>query len=609
MSPLNCLSRWSRRALAWFAAMAIALSIGGCGSSDSSTASSTGEVVIGLTDAEGDFLSYTVDVLSLTLTRADGTVVEALPLTTRVDFAQYTELTEFVTAATIPQGVYTAASLKLDYSHADIRVEKSGVAVSAEARDTLGKALTTLDLEVKFDGQKALVILPGVPAHLTLDFNLKASNQVDTDPATPIVTVEPFLVAEVSPQAPKIHRVRGPLRSVDVLDASFKIGIRPFHQTSGDHGGLTVATGVTTSFEIDGTAYNAAAGLAVLAAKPAGTAVVVFGDLNVALHRFMAQEVYAGSSVPFGVSDVVTGNVIARSGDLLTVRGATLVRADGTFTFRDTVEVQLADTTKILKQTSPLAAPTKNDISVGSRITALGSLQVGGDTPRLDAGTGLVRLLVTTLHGSVNVLATGSFEISLQAINGRPVSIFNFAGTGSSTATDADPAHYEVASGLLSLAGLTAGTPVRVKGFMKPYGSAPADFNALSVANLATQDAELIMSWNPASSAPFTSLSATGLTLNTAGAGLAHHLVRGGSRTDLLTLSPAPTVTPASGSSGPYAIGYRGTVQMYTLFDQYRQALADRLGAGQLARAYGARGSFNDALVTMEAIAMFTALK
>ena len=57
-----------------------------------------------LTDAAGDFLSYTVDVQSLTLARRDGTVVETLPVTTRVNFADYVEMTEFFTGATIPSG-------------------------------------------------------------------------------------------------------------------------------------------------------------------------------------------------------------------------------------------------------------------------------------------------------------------------------------------------------------------------------------------------------------------------------------------------------------------------------------------------------------------------
>ena len=47
--------------------------------------------MIGLTDADGDFLSYSVDVVSLTLTKADGAIVATLPLRQRVDFADLVE--------------------------------------------------------------------------------------------------------------------------------------------------------------------------------------------------------------------------------------------------------------------------------------------------------------------------------------------------------------------------------------------------------------------------------------------------------------------------------------------------------------------------------------
>src|SRR4030065_702656 len=115
-----------RRLTAGLAAVVLlALALAGCGGGGGAASSGTGngEVVIGLTDAPGDFHAYSVDVLSLRLTRADGTVVEALPVKTRIDFAQYTELTEFLTTATIPSGTYTSARLRLDYAQADIAVE------------------------------------------------------------------------------------------------------------------------------------------------------------------------------------------------------------------------------------------------------------------------------------------------------------------------------------------------------------------------------------------------------------------------------------------------------------------------------------------------------
>lgn len=39
-------------------------------------------------------------------TRANGAVVDVPPNRTRIDFAQLTELPEFLTAATVPQGSY-----------------------------------------------------------------------------------------------------------------------------------------------------------------------------------------------------------------------------------------------------------------------------------------------------------------------------------------------------------------------------------------------------------------------------------------------------------------------------------------------------------------------
>ena len=81
---------------------------GGAGSSVSVTALNApedqGTIAIAITDAEGDYDSYTVDVTSVVLQRSDGSVVETLPLSTRIDFSELTEVTEFLTIATVPAG-------------------------------------------------------------------------------------------------------------------------------------------------------------------------------------------------------------------------------------------------------------------------------------------------------------------------------------------------------------------------------------------------------------------------------------------------------------------------------------------------------------------------
>ena len=141
-----------------------------------------------------------------------------------------------------------------------------------------------------------------------------------------------------------------------------------------------------------------------MSGKPTGTATVAIGQWKVGTRQFKAEEVLAGSSVPGGTRDVVVGDVIARTGDQLTVRGASLLRSDGTFTFRDTLTVNVGAATKVRQQALMTTGLTKDDISVGQRVAAFGALD--GSTSTLDATSGLVRLLVTSVAGTVN--QTGS---------------------------------------------------------------------------------------------------------------------------------------------------------------------------------------------------------
>src|SRR5258705_1141725 len=264
-----------------------------------------GVVAIGLTDTPGDFLTYTVDITSLTLAKADNTtVVQTLPQRTRIDFAQVVDLTEFITGATIPAGTYVSATLNLDYTNADIQVDDgTGTPVAvplANILDTQNRQVTTLPMTVTLDNARQLMIAPLVSSLLDLDFNLAASNLVDMSvPASPVVTVNPLLAADVNPDSPKPHRIRGPLDSVNTQAGSFTLILRPFNLLQGDHGRLTFLTDANTTFEIDQVNYVGSAGLSALAAKSQLTATVAIGTLNLTTRRFIAAEVLAGSSVPF----------------------------------------------------------------------------------------------------------------------------------------------------------------------------------------------------------------------------------------------------------------------------------------------------------------------
>ncbi|HET9574842.1 MAG TPA: hypothetical protein VFP04_00480, partial [Nitrospira sp.] len=345
--------------------------------------------------------------------------------------------------------------------------------------------------------------------------------------------------------------------------------------------------------------------LGALSAKPSGTATLVFGQWKVDTRQFKADEVLAGSSVPGGTRDVVVGDVIARTGDQLTVRGASLLRSDGTFTFRDTITVNVAAATKVKQQALMTTGLTKDDISVGQRIAAFGALD--GSTSTLDATTGLVRLLVTSVAGIVNQTGAGSLEMAVQRIDGRRIALFNFAGTGTSSATDADPTHYQVSTGLLDLTGVTTGTPVRVLGFVTRFKTAPPDFTAQTLVNLTNHAATLLVNWNPPTMVPFTSSTDSGFVVNLAGATNAT-VWRGPVTTSLLG-GVSPTIAPQDPTQGLFAIGFSGKVEVFTQFPGYRLALEQHLAQGQKAGTVGAHGVFTDLSVTITADQIYTVLQ
>jgi hypothetical protein len=598
---------------ALLAVLLMALMLFACKAADETEDADNGQVIIGLTDASGDFLAYTVDVLSLKLKKANGAEVETLPTneTTGVDFSQYVEMTEFLTAASIPLGTYTEATLKLDFTAADIRVEDAdGNAVRVEEEnivDADGETVEELTVTVHLADRSQLTILPGVPAHLTLDFDLNASNSVDMSGADPVVTVKPVLLAEVDAEAPKPHRVRGPLKSVDTADQSFTVIIRPFlHLLAGGDelfGTLKVTTDADTVFEIDGETYTGADGLAALDAKPALTATTAVGDLVIhstgqPRFTYTASAVYAGSSVPGGDLDVVTGNVVAREGDLLTVKGATLTRANGSVTFNDTLEVQLGDNTTVSRQLSS-AEGDIDDISVGQRITAFGL--ISEDTTVLDTSDGEspghVRLHLTTLNGRVAEYAPGqseSFFMDLDRIDGRAIRHFDFSGTGS--VSDADPEAYEVDRGSLDLDALNAGTPIKVKGFVTPFGHGgdQTDFTAHTVVNVAAVKALLYADWWPSNNNAIQNLDSDSFSLNLTGTGLFHHLSRAGVTTDLTSIEETVAINARDDGEGLFSLIENGERQAFLEFASFTSELGSRLAGLSRVISVVATGSFDD---------------
>ncbi|MGD8955229.1 MAG: hypothetical protein PVI69_15190 [Desulfobacterales bacterium] len=591
----------------------------GCSSSGSDEigiSNNNGELVIGLTDAESNFAAYDVDVVSLTLTKQNGAVVDTLPVMTRVDFAQYVEMTEFLTAATIPAGRYVKATIELDYTHANIQVQRpDGTAVRVDTdniRDEFGSTITRLTTTVHLQGRNALTIAPGIPVHLTLDFDLSASNHVDlTDTDSPVLIVKPTLMADVNAENPKIHRLRGPLKEINPADGTFSLIIRPFiHVISGGDdrfGTLKVVTNASTFYDINGEMYQGEAGLAEMELQQVLTAVVVIGDLNIATRQFEASQVYAGSSVPGGTLDVITGNVIRRSGNQLTVRGATLIRASGSVVFNDEVNIlldQLERDTTVSRQLSTDLYDSQ-DISVGQRIMVFGELS--DDEKQLNAAH--VRMLLTTIKGNLVFAESGTVSVDLTAIDSRNIDLFDFTGTGA--ISDANPAEYVVDVAGLNTDGLDTATPLKIRGFVTPFDHAAdvADFEARTLIDVSKTKGLMIATWNPASPDAISNITESNFTLNLDGIGLFHHLNRAGVVVDLAEMDDPPIISTQNDIKGVFQIVQGESRQIFFTFDGFAAELAQRLDAGSEVTSIISRGLFDDAIAIFSADLVIVALK
>lgn len=597
-----------RVALTLLAMLALLTGCGGGGSKmTTTTGADAGTVMIGLTDAPGDFVHYTVDVVSLSLQKTDGTTVETLPATGRLDFADYQDLTELFTAAQVPSGTYVSGSITLDYGNADLVVDTGNGTMPATAVDQDGQPLGRYTLQVQLANGHPLVVRRGLPSLLNIDFDLDASSIVDMSHDPALVTTAPFLLAQLQPVAEKTMRVRGPLLGVDQSGSQYSVQLRPWQLPAGpSFGTASVHTAGTTQFEINGTGYTGQAGLAALAGLPAATPTVAQGTLTTSDWRFDATLVLAGSSVPGADMDTVRGTVVRRTGDELTVRGATVIRPQGVVIYHDKVTVQVGNDT-IVKRRPKLdpgePALDPSAISVGQRVVIAGKLS-DTDPTVLDATTGRAWLLVTHASGVVNSTGPGQLELGLTSIDRRNVSLFDFTGTGTAPGMDADPAHYAVATGSLPLDGISAGDPVRVLGYVQPFGAAPPDFNAETVVALSMDHARLAIGWRPdGSSAPFSMINADGIVpdLTSPQLGAVHAIRIGGVPIDLLSLPAAPTLAPPATGPTCYAILADHRVVVYPDFASFVQALNDQLDGHRVVYGLWASGSWNRSQATFTA--------
>ncbi len=453
------------------------LALSGCGSS-SNPVEESGTLELAVTDAEEDFLSYKIDLDSVTLIRKDGSRVDILPVSTEIDFVQYQELSELFAVMSVPAGIYQSMVLGLDYTDANIVIQdEQGESYTASVVDSNGQAIQQMNVELSLDNDKPLVITPRKTAQLTLDLDLAASNTIESfNP--PLVSVEPFMLAEAKLDLEREHRVRGLMSAVDSSQQTVTLKVRPMRLQEGEFGQFTFAVNNDTRYEINGVEYSAENGLSALASLSLSTPVVAYGvNLQDDDLPYIAHQVIAGSSVPWNNQDVLKGTITARSGNTLTLQGAVIESAGQSAHFRQTIHVSLSENSQVTGYR--LGDADINQLSVGQEIIALGHYDA--TTTGFDATEGAVRMKINRIVGEV--VQQSPLVVDLSHINRRPVDVFDFTGTGHTALDDADPDYYEIATRDLDLTAIETSEWLQVRGYPSAFGSSPADFDALSILN------------------------------------------------------------------------------------------------------------------------------
>ena len=194
--------------------------------------------------------------------------------------------------------------------------------------------------------------------------------------------------------------------------------------------------------------------------------------------------------------------------------------------------------------------------------------------------------------------------------------MFDFAGTGSSTANDATPGAYQVkVPAALPIPSLTVGFPIRFEGFVTPFGSAPPDFAAITVVDFSSADAFLLLAWaSPGVTAPFAApLSDTHMVIaQSTLQGAQVHVIRIGpqivdpaSVSAGLSFVPSPTAQPLT-----FAIAHADsrTIDSFTSFADFVTALTTDLNGTTAVRAVAAEGRYDQSSGVLTVTRMIVAL-
>jgi hypothetical protein len=565
----------AHRAAALLCACVFGLMAAGCHHNNLDSGFGVAWTTLTTTDDTAQFTSYLVTIDSVVLVGQLNGAVSAVAVPETVDFTKLTNLSELWATASLPVDTYTSAIITLDYTNAQISVMVNGAPVKVSIVDPSGAVPTTIAVTVTLDKSNLLVLQPTFATsnalRLAINYDMSASNKVNLTTSPPTLTVKPFLSAATTAADSKLIRVRGPLINSSVNGGTYTVVVRPFFDEVNSLGTDTIFNDANTVYTLGGVTYVGAPGLTALSQTSAGStetaAYTTFEPTptpaaGVSAGIFHSKYVVAGGTLEDFFTDGMEGDVIARSGNTLTVRGATLfANAAQVVQYEDLdSQVIVGPNTQVTADgVSTLGALNYNSIAVGQHIVARGLYSVSSagvtvlDSTGSSADTGSVRLQSTELFGSLISSVAGSLQLNLSGIENWPASVYNFAGNGTAAAQDPTAANFTVNTGALALPTPTAGDPLWIDGYVTPFGSAPPAFLAQSINAEASVPGTLAVVWTgTGTAAPFATLTTTGLTIDLTNAAFGSGQLRIGAETiDIKTLSTTPTIAPAVAAPDP----------------------------------------------------------
>ncbi len=592
--------------------LGLSLSLGGCGGG-SDTASEaateqlpeeTGQVMIVIQDDEEDFLSYDIDVLSIDLVRADGTQVSVAPTTARIDFIQYSDLSELFSINTIPAGRYTQISFTLDYSTASIIIQdENGESYQASAQNNEGEAITTFPLTLVLADDSPLVINKGKMSALTLDLDLVSSNQIISfEPA--IVQVEPFINVTVGTDGEREHRARGLLQSVDSENNTLTVDVKPLRKQQGLFGEITITVNTDTQYEIDGEEVPNDDALASLASLAIDSPIVAFGDVTLVDDEriYTASKVVAGTSVAWAGQDTFRGVVTARSSDSIAISGVVLAPEDRQATFSKNLTLTFNEGTKFTGfNQQDISA---SSISVGQHLRVLGDFD---DEQIFSSDDSIVHIKLSQLTGQV--VQISPLVIDLNKLNRKPVESYDFTGTGLTTEQDADPDNYEITTNNLNINDLAPQDWLTVRGHVSDFAQAPDDFIAKSLIkkDIAQATANFKASWTEATASFTVESESNQISWDESATRQKMHIR--GIPNNLAEEKVVHTIN-SDVDQGRFAIKERGvSIRYFAIYADFANALTSELDNGKLVSQLTSKGVYDEEMQGIKAVAVSIVLQ